>query len=354
MKRYLVILSIGFCSLILAQGLSAQTGETARDRINRRQQQQQKKSNAQLTIRAENMNKDQTQDIEGVVWMREIYRVLDLNKDQNAALYYPTTPRDGKMNLFSLIMKLFLNNDITTYVYDVHSGLEAFDDDKKLDVKKFLESHSIIYREENGQIIVEDYDMYANEIQGYNVKEVWFFDKNNSVVDTKIVALSPILYVQDDYSADKTGYPLFWVKYEDIRPYAARMPIMVSNLNNAQNQTIDDYFRKRSYQGDIYRTTNMQNRPLATSGMPADSLKKEQQKIENQLIEFNKRLWMQTDSTKAEVTKADKKDKKEKDEEKESDVKKRENRKVDKNSSKSGGSKQKSAPKASMRNRRNR
>ena len=37
---------------------------------------------------------------EDVVWMREIYRTLDLTKDTNGALYYPVEPQGNKMNLF--------------------------------------------------------------------------------------------------------------------------------------------------------------------------------------------------------------------------------------------------------------
>ncbi len=31
---------------------------------------------------------------EDVVWMREIYRTLDLTKDTNGALYYPVEPQE--------------------------------------------------------------------------------------------------------------------------------------------------------------------------------------------------------------------------------------------------------------------
>lgn len=40
---------------------------------------------------------------EDVVWMREIYRTLDLTKDTNGALYYPVEPQGNKMNLFATV-----------------------------------------------------------------------------------------------------------------------------------------------------------------------------------------------------------------------------------------------------------
>lgn len=41
-----------------------------------------------------------------VVWMREIYRTLDLTKDTNGALYYPVEPQGSKVNLFTTMFRL--------------------------------------------------------------------------------------------------------------------------------------------------------------------------------------------------------------------------------------------------------
>lgn len=55
--------------------------------------------------------------------------------------------------------------------------------------------------------------------------------------------------------------------------------------------SLDDYFTKGSYEGEIYKTVNMRN--LAISQYCKDSLevKKEQKKIEQQLKDFRTNLW---------------------------------------------------------------
>ncbi|MFV0467935.1 MAG: gliding motility protein GldN [Dysgonomonas sp.] len=300
MKRLFSILSIaGLCSLLLSQEIKAQDNpnpQTVRDRIASKQNQQQKSSSTSLSVRAENMNADQKQEIGDAPWVREIYRKLDLNKDKNAALYFPESPIGNRMNLFTMAFKLIVNGDVIAYEY-LQDGRELFTNEYALKVKNFLDNQGIMYKVENGKYIVEDFDIPGNEVQGYYLKEAWYFDKTNSVVDIKILAICPILYRQDDFGIDSTPYPLFWLPYESIRPYALRMPIMTSNLNNAQNQTIDDYFRKRSYDGEIYKTTNMRNLTLAQY-CPTDSLmKKEQRKIESQLVQFEKNLWVTNDTT---------------------------------------------------------
>ena len=44
---------------------------------------------------------------EDVAWRRDIYRSLDLKKDENAALYYPVEPQGDEVNLFTLMFRLF-------------------------------------------------------------------------------------------------------------------------------------------------------------------------------------------------------------------------------------------------------
>ena len=60
----------------------------------------------ELTVRAQDMNERMTQNIGNARWMRVIYRQIDLTKEQNAPLYYPTQPMNGQMNLFSIIFQL--------------------------------------------------------------------------------------------------------------------------------------------------------------------------------------------------------------------------------------------------------
>ena len=50
-------------------------------------------------------------------WMRVIYRAIDLDKDANAALYFPEEPIAGQENLFRIIMRLLASNTVPAYEY---------------------------------------------------------------------------------------------------------------------------------------------------------------------------------------------------------------------------------------------
>lgn len=302
MKRLFLTITIGICGLLITQTLFAQEQEgSLRDRLARRQNQQNNSGQPALTVRAQIMNESQTKEIDNAPWVREIYRFIDLEKEKNATLYYPVTPIGERTNLFTLIFRNLQKGNITVYKYTL-DGTEIFTEDNKETFKDVLERFDIMNKQENGKYLVEDVDIPSNEVLGYYVKEAWYFDKNNSVVDIKTLALCPVIIRQDDFDVDRTRYPMFWIPYENIRPYASRMPIMISSLNNATTMTINDYFTKHLFEGDIDKATNVRNLTLAQQYPDEAKRKEAQKKIEAQLKQFNTNLWVYNDSIGANMT----------------------------------------------------
>jgi hypothetical protein len=70
--------------------------------------------------------------------------------------------------------------------------------------------------------------------------------------------------------------------------------------------TLDDYFRKRMFKGEIIKTSNLLNHTLAQQfGESPEVLIHAQDSIENQLKSFEQELWVKKDTT--QVTKEQKK-----------------------------------------------
>ena len=55
--------------------------------------------------------------------------------------------------------------------------------------------------------------------------------------------------------------------------------------------SIDDYFVRNLYEGDIYKTANLQNKLLAQYCTNDTTMKAEQQRIEKELVTFENKLW---------------------------------------------------------------
>jgi len=296
MKRVIFII-LSVCLGVTVQ-LHAQEPEgSLRERLARKQQtnDQQQAGVPQLSVRAGQMNVELTQDVSNATWMREVYRYLDLNKGVNAALYNPVQPIGDRMNLYTMIFKLMANGNLTGYKY--LDGREVFTSEFREDFKDVLERLEIPFQQNGNIFTVNEYDIPSNEVLGYYVKEVWYFDQKQSVVDVKTIAICPVVFRQDDFGIGAERYPQFWIPYEDIRPYAARMPIMTSDKNNIMDKTIDDFFRLHLFDGEIYKTTNMENKILAEKYKTPEGLKQAQEEIEKELSAFDYNLWVTNDST---------------------------------------------------------
>lgn len=229
-------------------------------------------------------------------WMKVIYRSLDLTKDANAPLYFPEMPVDGNESLFRIIVRLLAGGQLDAYEY--LDGREVFTDDTKLKVRDILDRYHIYYQdakgssERNPRFEIHESDVPATEVLSYYIIERWEFDSRTNRMKTRIEAVCPVLHREDDYGMDAMKYPMFWVRYDDLRPYLSTQNIFVSDANNLPTCTYADYFTLGLYDGDIYKTRNLRNRSMKQIYPNPDDLARAQDSIQNQLDTFEKKLWV--------------------------------------------------------------
>lgn len=227
---------------------------------------------------------------ENVAWRRDIYRTLDLTKDANAVLYYPTVPQDGRMNLFTCLFHALLRRQIKAYDYTL-DGNENFSEKNQVTAQELMDRYKILYEEKNGRFRVNDADLPSEQASIYFIKESEYYDQHTATFHKKVTALCPVLKRGDDYGMD-SQYPMFWVKYDDVAPLLGKLMLMSSNVNNAAMMSADDYFTLGAYRGEIYKTTNLQDRILINE-VEADSAvtRREQQRIEREIVDFQDHMW---------------------------------------------------------------
>ena len=276
---------------ILLLGCVAQIG-TAQPQARRNQQQNQtQKSNANnITTRAKIGFPTTATMSEDVVWRRDIYREMNLEDDANAGLYYPVEPVGTQMNLFSYLFKLLMTGNIKAYEYRL-DGNESFEDSARVKPLNFLDNYHIYYERNNGKVRIDNSDIPSAEVKKYYIKESAYYDQGTSTFHRKVIALCPIMLREDDFGDGATPYPLFWVKYDDVAPFLSKQTIMTSNINNAATMSIDDFFTMNRYKGKIYKTTNMLGRTLAQYCPDDSSMVKEQRRIEQELLDFEKNIF---------------------------------------------------------------
>jgi len=274
--------------VLLGQVNALYSQTTVRERIEQRRQ----RENSQSTTITANPhaagNHLEAEIMANARWSRIIYRYLDLSLEANAPLYYPETATAGAMNLFSHIFRLLERGAVTAYEY--LDGREEFTKDYQIDLEEFMERFDIYHETVNGSIVVNDADVPSREVEGYYLKELYYVDNSTSSFRVTPIAICPVLHRMDDLDAATTRYPLFWIPYPALEPYTRRMPMLASSLNNSLYGTIDDFFRQRRYDGEIYKVGNPRNLSISQYTTTPEEMKAEQERIEKELSDFKRTL----------------------------------------------------------------
>lgn len=223
-------------------------------------------------------------------WRRDIYRSLDLRKDENAVLYYPQTPKNGQENLFVYLFKLILRGQVKAYNYTL-DGNEDFSAKNQVSAKELMDRYQIFYETKDGRMRVNDNDLPSHQVSIYFIKESAYYDQHTGTFRSAVTALCPVRSAGADLGSFGQT-PLFWLRYDEIAPYLAKFVLHTSNYNNAATMSANDYFTGSHYKGEIYKTENLQDKVLINEYEQNDSLlAKERQRIERQLIDVQQRVW---------------------------------------------------------------
>ncbi len=162
-------------------------------------------------------------------------------------------------------------------------------------------------------------------IVGYNIKEDWFFDKQRSVLDRRIIAIAPVVKfgVDLDDDGNSTGergdlllYPptdqetlhyydgkseilpyegqvedreLFWLYFPHLRNHMVQYYVY-NDKSDAQWMSFDDLFWKRQFSAQIYKTTDKFDRDIEDYKYGVDALY-EAERIKDEIRKWEIDVW---------------------------------------------------------------
>lgn len=295
MKKYLLT---ALC-LIMAAGIFAQDTSSSSSSVVRRRSGDRPGSKTEtpgVTQRMQAHFEETPATDSELQWMRVMYRELDLTKDENGALYYPDEPVEGQENLFRIILGRMADGQLGAYEY--LDGREVFSDNFKVKMRDVLDRFHIIYAdakgstEKNPKFTIDESDVPASEVLSYYIIEKWEFDRRSNRMRNRIEAICPVLHRSGDFGGEAVRYPMFWVKYDDLRPFLTTQTIFTDDDNNLATCTYDDFFQLGLYKGDIYKTRNLKNKSLMQLHPDPEELAHARDSIQQRLDSYEKKLWV--------------------------------------------------------------
>jgi len=220
-------------------------------------------------------------------------------------LYYPENPIGDRMSLISLLMWGVQNQGLTAYDESEGDEFATVMTVKEIEDKFGAKDEKVMVEDvENpdGPMIETTIEgtYSTSEVKRYLVKEMWFFDKQRSVLDVRIIGICPIREFTreslDDEDEEEESMEsikkkkLFWVYFPEARKILANHEVFNPN-NDSERKSFDDIFFKRYFSSYIVQESNAySNRIIADYTIGLESLL-EAERIKESIFNFEQDLW---------------------------------------------------------------
>lgn len=225
-----------------------------------------------------------------VLYTKRVWRMVELNEKQNYPMKYPNEPINElgyvRMSLIDVIKQ------------GINEGtIQAFDPEISGFTVKLTQAEA----EEKMQYteVVTDYDENGFETQSeltvpftsadvvsFEIKEDWFFDRERSVMDVRIIGISPIFVNPKNQSKVRP----FVIYFPEARYVFANAEVYNTG-NDGARMSFDDFFWKRMFSSYIYQETNVYNNRKLNGYTAGIDLLLESEKIEEEIVNFEHDLW---------------------------------------------------------------
>ena len=244
-----------------------------------------------------------------VMWSRKIWREIDMRQKINHPFYYPENDGVGhtiqdRKSLIDVIYSAIQEGSITAY--DNAAMDDEFREEMSQDAIKKIGGA----KEEMVEVV--DWDAVAegadpseatrmelnktafdrNSIKKWRLKEEWFFDKQRSVMDVRIIGLAPLQEDKDEVNGQILGTfsPLFWVYFPEAREILINAEVFNLVKNNAERRTYDDIFWKRMFGSTIVKESSVMDRKINEYMVGLDALL-EAERIKTEIFNIEHDLW---------------------------------------------------------------
>lgn len=236
------------------------------------------------------------------IWSKRVWRIVDLRQRMNHPLYFPTSRMYDRTSFVQRLMDAIKFNEINAYDADVDdefSALISYDQILTKIGAKDRERKDISPITGRDTIIIIPGSIKWEEIRELEIKEEWFFDRQHSTMQVRVVGICPIrVYTRIaqgatnlDMEGETLKMRLFWIYYPHARVVLANTAAFNAK-NDAQRNSFDDIFFKRTFSSYIVQESNVyDNRRINEyiyGGLPN---MRESERIKSEIFNWEHDVW---------------------------------------------------------------
>jgi len=222
-----------------------------------------------------------------IMWEKRIWRVVDIREKMNLPFGYSQRP------LFQILKEAAEKGEITIYSTEDDKFTQPLSLEQVLAIGGSVDTIMVPNPDSQDpydlvQKIVKN-DINFEEVKRFRLKEIWYFDKQYSRLQVRILGIAPIIDVNNDDGSFRYEQPLFWVYYPDARKLLANEKVFNSG-NDATPLSWEDIFEMRYFTSYIYKESNVFDQRIQDYMSGLDILL-ESDRIKREIFNFEHDLW---------------------------------------------------------------
>jgi gliding motility associated protien GldN len=136
-------------------------------------------------------------------------------------------------------------------------------------------------------------EILSEVIKQFMIKEEWYFDKQTSTMNVRVIGICPIreFYRDNDVNQeDVQRRQVFWIYYPEAREVLAANEVF-NDQNSAHNASFDDIILKRKFNSYIVKEENIYNNRMISQYLSGKDAMLESNRIENSIFDYEQNLW---------------------------------------------------------------
>ncbi len=263
-----------------------------------------------------------------VVWAHIVYKVIDLRDNLNSQLAFPVERDVHYKNLFRVITEAISKN-VPVYYPNESDITPNFDISNAVATNKLSDAFYIETNVAGAQYIdplfevdtltntitVNNriYDRFAKRVNKFMIQQVFYFDKNLSMMRSKIIGIAPMLRSEDadlpdfsfleEDSSNENGMDLqdlkstlresvlAWLLYDDLKAtFSSQLVFQESNI--AQRMSYHEFFTKKMFSAYLIGDNNsIKQLYYNTSKLTPEQLMVNLETIQRKLVEIESNLF---------------------------------------------------------------
>ncbi|MFA9188130.1 gliding motility protein GldN [Flavobacterium sp. FBOR7N2.3] len=235
-----------------------------------------------------------------VLMGKMVWEIIDLSEKINFPLYFPIDTANigsDRRSLYDVLTRAIKEGSITEVYSDSYFNTKKTFKDIQASLSR-IDTTDVGREQVNaGQSVSEEYilrsDLTAQDVTQYKIKGFWYFDKRQSELKYRLLAICPV--TPDVYTMnneEKDYIELFWIFFPDAREVLHEAKAF-NDKNSAMPISFDQILNSRRFNSVIYKEENVYGDREIKEYMKdnAQSQLLEAERVKEKIRDFESDMW---------------------------------------------------------------